>query len=131
MSKGTLYLIVAIAVAVTAGTFFVAKDGHRVACTPIIRATDTDLSSNTFGSSDDQPLSLTPTNRGYPFGYYQDPLSATTSCIPNKTSSGFNTAHLAYDLLIWLGAATLLFLPSALFRWWRGPAMLGDNVRRR
>lgn len=128
MSKNSLYLIAAIAIAATAATFFMTKNGPQVACTQVIHATDIGVITARPAASGTQ--SLASTERGYPFEYYRDPVSANTSCIPTaQTSGGFNTAHLAYDAIVWAAVGFLLFLPSALLNWWRGPAMLGDNVR--
>lgn len=127
MSKNSLYLIVAIALAATAGTFFLTRNGPTVVCDSLIANTP-ELSVAQL----EQPPSIKIVMRGYPLSYYQEPLPANciSTASANAYKSGFSTVHLAYDLLIWLGVAILLFLPSALLRWWRGPAMLGDKMRR-
>jgi hypothetical protein len=127
MSKNSLYLIVAIALAATAATFFVTGHDPKRVCF----MTDTGPAGQNFinptAAGTDDSVGTKATTRGYPFRYYEDPFPV--DCI-SQSSSGlsntFNTAHLAYDLLVWLAAAFLLFLPSALLGWWRGPRMLGD-----
>lgn len=120
MSKNSLYLIVAIALGATAGSFFITRNSSQ-ACTVMraIPAASSPIEEQAHAAA-----------RGYPFWYYQEPLPLSCMSGNNVAVGGtFNTASLAYDFLIWLMAALLLCLPSALFRWWRGPRMLGDNVR--
>lgn len=124
MSKNSLYLIVAIALAATAATFFVSKHDTQQSCF----MNDTIIQ----GDAEAIPKHSVPATyavvRGYPFGYYQEPWPA--GCVPasnSVVSTTFNTAHLSYDLLIWLAVAVLLFVPSALLKMWRGPRMLGDK----
>lgn len=122
MSKNSLYLIVAIALAATAATFFITTTGATVSCQSIITGPQ-DLVVGQHMQSPSAKI----TTRGYPFGYYQEPLP--TDCVATDNSaigSTFNPERLAYDLLVWAVVAFLLFLPSALFKWWRGPRMLGD-----
>lgn len=122
MSKNSLYLIVAIALAATAASFFIVRNSSSQSCTTI-QAVET--------ASAPTEEKLHAKVHGYPLGYYQEPLPL--NCMSGYTSpsrSIFNTAHLAYDFLIWLGVTILLFLPSTLFKWWRGPRMLGDFRRR-
>jgi hypothetical protein len=127
MSKNSLYLIVAIAMAATAATFFVAKTKATVQCQSIIAGPQDLVVGQHMGGT----ASANITARGYPFGYYQEPLPS--GCVVTDNSvvgSTFNPARMAYDFLIWAAVAFLLFLPSALLKWWRGPRMLGDFGRR-
>lgn len=129
MSKSALYLIVVIALAATAATFFVTKQTASIKCMTGFATGATQVSAEQTPTSDTAGF-VKPTARGFPFSYYREPLP--NNCVPQDMSFGstFNTAHLAYDLLIWLAVAFLLFLPSTLLRMWRGPRMLGDFKER-
>lgn len=126
MSKSALYLIVVIALAATAATFFVTKPTASIKCMTGFATGATQVSAEQTPTLDATSYSVKPIMRGFPFSYYREPLP--NDCVPQNMSFGstFNTAHLAYDLLIWLAVAFLLFLPSTLLRMWRGPRMLGD-----
>lgn len=126
MSKNSLYLIVALALAATAASFFVSKNDTQRSCFMNDAIVQGDAEAI---PKHDAPATYA-TVRGYPFGYYQEPWPA--GCVPasdSAASTTFNTAHLSYDLLIWLAVAFLLFVPSTLLKMWRGPRMLGDFRR--
>jgi hypothetical protein len=121
MSKNSLYLIVAFALAATAASFFITRNSSQSCVT--IQAVET--------ASSPTEETLHAKVHGYPMSYYQEPMPLNCmSGFASPSTSTFNTTHLAYDFLIWLGVALLLFFPPILYRWWSGPKMLGDNVRR-
>jgi len=113
--------------AVTAGSFLASgHDQHRSCFVNNAFADEPAIQAAASPGASGVSAPTYATVRGFPLRYYEEPFPA--NCVSYNASTGgvFNTAHLAYDFLIWLGAATLLFLPSALYKWWRGPAMLGD-----
>ncbi|HVV67373.1 MAG TPA: hypothetical protein VHB72_04915 [Candidatus Saccharimonadales bacterium] len=133
MNKNSLYIVVALSLAITAATFFITGHDTKRTCALATMGNDAENLVNLNPSavaSSNAPTQATV--HGYPFRYYEEPLPA--NCVASGAAaggSGFNTAHLAYDLLIWAVVALLLFMPSVLINMWRGgPRMLGDNVRR-
>ncbi|HVV26191.1 MAG TPA: hypothetical protein VHC21_04145 [Candidatus Saccharimonadales bacterium] len=130
MSKNSLYLIVAIAIAATAATFFVTKKAAPVECVTGFADATTQTSIKPVSASDSLSRPVNPTTRGFPLGYYREPLPE--DCVAQNALAGgtFNPTHLADDFLIWLIVSILLFLPAAIYKAWRGPRMLGDFGRR-
>jgi hypothetical protein len=130
MSKNALYLVVVCALAITGLSFFVSRNGAPT-CT-VNNALGGDQSAFTpkniarTGAEE-----IHATVHGYPYWYYQEPFPA--NCISRQGTSsltGLNMNHLGSDLLIWLLVSLAVTLGAAGLKAWRGPKMLGDNVRR-
>jgi hypothetical protein len=107
LAPTTLILVVFI----TAATFVVKGHNSAVTC---FQSDDTSITQETKPAPDSPPTEATV--RGFPFWYYQEPLPLDCMTIDGVASmasastSNFNGAHFAGDLLIWI----LLAFPISL-----------------
>ncbi|MGH7193822.1 MAG: hypothetical protein ACREJM_09855 [Candidatus Saccharimonadales bacterium] len=126
MNKNSLYIVIALAVAVTAGTFFVSKhDTHRSCFMNGIVSEKELLAEPVPGGS---VPNIHATVRGYPFWYYQEPFPAGCLSADGLGAGGFSAGHLGDDFLVWLAVSLAALIVLTWGRSLRDKPMFGDKT---